>query len=234
MKKYIAVLLCLIIALAFSACSKEGNNEPEKTTAKPADVSGIGATAKITTTEDKSGVGTMLNDATIPVFSVDGQSEAIDAINARVEAEVKALCDAAAAEPLQYAFAYTDIKETDRYLQAIVTYGNALSIDGFSVASYVYDKADDKEVTVNDAYAACDMTAGDFDKYVSKLFDEKGPAGTIEKTEVQGFAFASAGFPQFFVKITFDTGSDIQTEVITIVPETGTFDPATDKVVVKD
>ncbi|MBQ3897241.1 MAG: hypothetical protein II742_01930 [Clostridia bacterium] len=234
MKKITAVLLCLIIALAFSACSKEENETPGEKTTKPVEVSGIGATAKITTTEDKNGVGTMLNDATIPVFSVDGQSAAIDAINARIETEVKALCDTAAAEPLQYAFAYTEIKETERYLQAIVTYGNALSLDGFSVASYVYDKASDKEATVNDAYAACDMTAGDFDKFVSKLFDEKGPAGTIEKTEVQGFAFASAGFPQFFVKITFDTGSDTQVEVITIVPETESFDPATDKVVVKD
>lgn len=234
MKKYLAVLMCLIIALAFSACKKEESTTGKETTTKPVEVSGIGATAKITTIEDRDGVGSMLNDATIPVFSVDGESAAIDAINARVEEEIKSLCDAAAAEPLQYAFAYTEIKDTERYLQAIVTYGNALSLDGFSVATYVYDKANDKEATVNDALAACDLTASDFDKLTARLFDEKGPAGTVEKTEVQGFAFTQAGYPQFFVKITFDTGMDTQSEVVTVVPETESFDRATEEVVIKD
>lgn len=228
MKKFIALLLSLILVFTFAACSKNKGEAPYNpgVTLEPVEVSGIGATAKVTLEDDNRGTGTMANKAQIPTFSVDGDSAAINAINERIKSEVVTLCDAAAAEPLQYAVAITQVVDSGRYLQAIVSYGNALSLDGLSVATYIYDKSTDTEATYDDALAAGDFTDASLKTVIKEIFKDKGPGGDLKDMNVMGFAFTGSGYPQFFVKVTFDTGEDEQVELITVVPETNSLDQA--------
>ena len=120
--------------------------------------------------------GTMLNAAKLPSFSVEGESAAIAQINDHIKSEVVAFCDEAAAEPLQYAVADTAVVETDRYLCAVVFYGRPLSVgmDHDTVASYVYDKANDSEVLLDDAFKIAGYDAAQFDSLVTKLYKSKG------------------------------------------------------------
>lgn len=228
MKKLLALLLSLVLAFSFAACSKvsttPNTDEPQK--GEEVEVIGIGTTAKITITEDKHGTGTMLNNAKLPNFSVDGESDAIAQINDRVKAEVGAFCDEAAAEPLQYAIADTAIVETDRYLCAIVFYGRPLSVgmDHDTVASYVYDKAKDSEVLLDDALKVAGYDAPQFDSLVTKLFKSKGLGEDLLESKVVGFSFLQNGMPEFFVCIRYDTGADEIIELIKINTDTKSFD----------
>ena len=228
MKKLIALLLSLILALSFAACSKDsdttGADEPQK--GEKVEVTGIGTTAKITITEDKNGVGTLHNNAKIPSFSVDGESAAIAQINEHIKLELVTFCNEAAAEPLQYAEAETAIVETDRYLCAVVFYGRPLSVgmDHDTVVSYVYDKANDSEVLLDDALKIAGYDAAQFDSLITKLFKSKGLGTELLETQVVGFSFLQNGMPEFFVCIRYDTGADEIIELIKINPDTKSFD----------
>lgn len=227
MRKLIALLISFILIFSFAACSRTGGDEGNKpSTGGDVEVTGIGATAKITITEDKQGTGTMLNDAKIPTFSVDGESAAITAINERIKAEVVAFCSEAAAEPLQYAVADTAEVATDRYLCAVVFYGKPLSVgmDHDTVASYVYDKAEDKEVLLDDALKIAGYDAAKFDSLITTLFNQKGLGDKLLESKVVGYSFLQNGMPEFFVSIRYDTGFDEIIELVKINPDTKSFD----------
>jgi len=229
LKRIVALLLSIIIIFSLSACGKtEGETKETGKTTEPVEVTGIGATAKVELTDDNRGTGTLANKAQIPNFSVDGDSVAITAINDRIKTEIITLCDAAAAEPLQFAIAMTQVVETDRYLQAVVTYGNALSLDGLDVSTYVYDKSLDTEATLADALNTAELTDASLKLLIKDLYGEEGPGGELKNIDVEGFSFTGSGYPQFFVKITFDTGEDEQVELITVVPETDSLDQVND------
>ena len=227
MKKLIALLISLVLVFTFAACSKAGDDETD-TPSSGNDVvaTGIGATAKITIAENKQGTGTMLNDAKIPSFSVDGESAAIVSINERINSELVAFCTEAAAEPLQYAVADTAEVETDRYLCAVVFYGKPLSVgmDHDTVASYVYDKVDDKEVLLDDALKIAGYDASKFNSLVKTLFSQKGLGDGLLESNVVGFSFLENGMPEFFVSIRYDTGFDEMIELVKINPDTKSFD----------
>lgn len=228
MKKLIALLLSLILVLSFAACSKGGEttntDKPQK--GEKVEVTGIGATAKVTITEDKHGTGTMLNAAKLPNFSVEGESAAIAQINDHIKSEVVAFCDEAAAEPLQYAVADTAVVETDRYLCAVVFYGRPLSVgmDHDTVASYVYDKANDSEVLLDDALKIAGYDAAQFDSLVTKLYKSKGLGEDLLESKVVGFSFLQNGMPEFFVCIRYDTGADEIIELVKVNTDTRSFD----------
>ncbi|MDO5448714.1 MAG: hypothetical protein Q4F70_03805 [Clostridia bacterium] len=226
MKKLIALLISIVLIFSLAACSKTGGDDKDGPSGGDVEVTGIGTTAKITITEDKQGTGTMLNDAKLPSFSVDGESAAIDAINARIESEVVAFCNEAAAEPLQYAVADTAEVNTDRYLCAVVFYGRPLSVgmDHDTVASYVYDKATDSEVSIDDAFKIAGYDASSFDSLIKTLFNQKGLGDKLLESKVVGFNFLQNGMPEFFVSIRYDTGFDEIIELIKINPDTKSFD----------
>lgn len=228
MKKIIALLLSLIMIFSFASCGKDdaADTDVKDDVSKDSslEVTGVGATAKVTLKDDNRGTGTMANKAQVPTFTVYGDSAAINAINDRINSELVSLLEAAAAEPLQYAVSITKVVESNQYLQAITSYGNALSLDGLTVSTYIYDKVNDKEATLEDALNACGYTESSLKVFIDGLFNEKGPGGDLIKQKVLGFAFTESGYPQFFVKVTFDTGADEQSELITVVPETNTLD----------
>lgn len=214
MKRSLALLLSFVFIFSFSSCGQ--NKQDEASMTEQPQISEIGATAKVVITEDNRGVSSVINDAQIPTFTVDGDSAAIIAINEQIESEILSFCDAAANEPLRAAKVITKVIDTGRYLQAVVTYGYSYgSIDGNDVRSYIYDKVKDTMVT---------SIGTDIDQTIIELFNEKVPSGELIDSSIKGFAFTSSQSIQYFVKIKYNSGAGEQSELVTIIPETKSFE----------
>ena len=97
-------------------------------------------------------------------------------------------------------------------------------MDHDTVASYVYDKANDSEVLLDDALKIAGYDAAQFDSLVTKLFKSKGLGEDLLESKIVGFSFLQNGMPEFFVCIRYDTGADEIIELVKINTDTRSFD----------
>lgn len=219
MKRIIALLLSLALLFSFAACSK-GNGDSEEKTTEEVEITGIGATARVEITTDNSGSSTLKNNAQIPTFIVDGESEAITALNSRIESEVKTFCDEKARETVLAANCYTQVIDEGQYLQVICTYGPSFSLDGPEVATYIYDKANDKEFTLEEAFTESGYETGSIRAMVKKYYAKSSEdEREVTACKVLGFCLNQSGIYEFFVKADTTYGDSEEVITLTVIPE---------------
>ncbi|NLL63334.1 MAG: hypothetical protein GX241_03690 [Ruminococcaceae bacterium] len=215
MKKYAVLLLCISFMLTglfmFTACQKIEPNEPtvSKTDSEESKISKPGKTAKITfQIEDNEDN----NKVQIPLFVSDEPSEAINSLNKRLEKIVESY-NAAKENKLRWSEIISHCYESEQYLQAIVEYQELPSIElDYNVASFNYDKHNDKALTNIDAFEIAKITESELRLLIKKHVKE------MENFTVEGFYIDTNGEVQFFVKINIAEGPDAYSRMCTVVP----------------
>lgn len=221
MKRLTAFLLTfvMLVTFCFTGCSKiepRGNESKKGTDRKASDtkdltISEAGKTAKISIQiEDNEGNCKVQ----IPKFESSTQSAAIDEINKKIDEIIVDFYNTAKSRKNEWPLISTRNFDYDRYLQSVVQFEAFPDIEGASVSTFVYDKYQDKALTLEDTYTSFETNENKLQKGVERARITNDNA-SINNFEVQGFMFTKSGDIQYFVKYEYDSGMDAVNELMT-------------------
>ena len=209
----------LTLALCFTGCYRvqpiDGpeSDAPSKKTesTEKKTLSEAGKTAKITIQiEDNNGE----NKVQIPKFESDTESAAIAELNKEIEDTVVAFYNTANSRKNEWPFITTRSFDHERYLQSVVQYEAFPNIEGPSIKTYIYDKYEDKVITLDESFSMAKTTADKLQKSVERA-RITNDAASIRNFEVQGFMFTKSGDIEYFVKYEYNSGMDAANELMT-------------------
>ena len=213
---FICITLLMMCCTACGKSDEDSDNPPSQSTEEGTDKKkNPGDTARISfQIEDYKGN----NKVQIPIFSSDLESEAINSLNNSIQ-EIVTIYKEADANVLKWAEVYTHSYSTDTYLQAVVEYLQMPSLNlDYNVATYVYDRKNDKVVTIEDAIEMAGLDLAEFQELVFKMVEKSDSDDTLSEIKINGFYMNKKGKPEFFVRLYMGTGTNAYSAMCTVIP----------------